>query len=183
MRNVTANRLRWMKMLLALCALSMLLGISAQGQTVRNSVSSQCSRENLMVKQTNTDAAMGGVRTIDYSFTNKSSSLCTLKGYPRYEFLDKLGRRLRRGRAVNSEQLPGDETKYPPQLVTLAPGKTAWFRVYYNAGGAGYTGKPCPVARRVGITAPGTTRSFVLRDEITYCANLQVSTVRSGQPQ
>lgn len=153
------------------------------GRVIDSSVSSQCLRENLSVRQTNTDAAMGGVRTIDYSFTNKSSSTCTLKGYPRYELLDKLGRVLRRGRAVNTEQLTGDETKYPPRLVTLEPGKTAWFRVYYNAGGAGYTGKPCPVARRVRITAPGTTRSFVLRDEITYCADLQVSTVRSGQPQ
>src|SRR5947199_2230585 len=96
----------------------------------------QCIRESLSLKEGETDAAMGGVRVTDYVFTNTSSSPCTLNGYPRVELLNRKGRVARR--AVNSDQLPNDSEKMPPQLVTLEPGKTAWFRIYYNSGGAGH---------------------------------------------
>src|SRR5262249_48218379 len=133
---------------------------------------SQCQGVNLAIKQIDTDAAMGGVRTADYSVTNKSSAPCTLQGYPRFELLDRNGRRVPHGLAVNSAQLPGDESRKPAKLVTIESGQEAWFRIYYNAGGAGYTGKPCPAGRKVKITPPGTTRTFILRDEVTLCADL-----------
>ena len=125
---------------------------------------------------------MGGHNTIDYALKNNSSSACTLKGYPRFELLNKSGKLISRGRAINSQQIPGDETKQPPQLVTIEPGKEAWFLVYYNNGGAGYMGQPCPVSRRVKIVAPGTTKSFFLKENITSCSTVQVSPVRSGPP-
>jgi hypothetical protein len=123
---------------------------------------------------------MGGLNTIEYALKNNSSGACTLKGYPRYELLDKSGKVRLRGRAINSQQLPGDDAKMPPRLVTIEPGKEAWFRVYYNSGGAGYVGKPCPVSRKVRITAPGTTRAFVLKESITSCRTVEISAVRSG---
>ena len=146
-------------------------------------LSQPCRGGDISVKQVDADAAMGGVRTVDYIFTNKSAAACTLSGYPSYRLLDKRGRLLRHGRAVKSDQLPGDETKQAPQLVTVEPGKDAWFRVYYNSGGAGYIGKPCPTARKIKIIAPGTTRVFILRDEITLCADLRVSSVGGGPRQ
>jgi hypothetical protein len=138
-----------------------------------------CRGEDLSVRHVADDAAMGGHHLIDYAFRNKSASPCTLKGYPRYELLDRSGKVRRGGRAINSQQLPGDETNEPPQLVTLEPGKEAGFRVYYNNGGAGYTGRPCPLSRRVRIKAPGTSRSFVLREEIRSCRSVLVSSVRN----
>jgi hypothetical protein len=126
---------------------------------------------------------MGGQNTIDYAFKNDSALPCTLMGYPRFELLDKSRKVRPRGRAINSRQLPGDESKQPPQSVTIEPGKEAWFRVYYDSGGAGYVGKPCPVSRMVWISAPGTTRSFVLPEKITSCRKVNVSAVRSGLPQ
>jgi len=126
---------------------------------------------------------MGGQRMIEYAFKNKSSSPCTLIGYPHFELLDKSGTVRPRGRAINSEQPPGDEAKQMPRLVTIAPGKDAGFRVYYNSGGAGYVGKPCPLSRKVRITAPGTTRHFVLRDQIRSCRSVEVSAVRSESPE
>jgi hypothetical protein len=145
-------------------------------------VSSPCRRQDLSLKEGETDAAMGGVRSTNYTFTNKSQSPCTLQGYPRYELLDKAGKVRPRGRARNSSQLMGEETKQAPQLVTIEPGKEAWFRIDYNAGGAGYLGKPCPVSRRVRILAPGITKPFLLKDNIQSCNTVQVSAVRSGQP-
>jgi hypothetical protein len=126
---------------------------------------------------------MGGVRTIDYAFKNISSSPCTLRGYPRFELLDTSGMVRPRGRAIHARQLPADEVNQPPKLVTIPAGHEAGFRVYYNSGGAGYLGKPCPDSRRVMITAPGTTRRFVLRERITSCRDVEVSAVTSELPR
>jgi hypothetical protein len=142
-----------------------------------------CRNQDLSVRHVTDDAAMGGLRMIGYAFKNKSAAVCTLRGYPRFELLDKSGAVRPHGRAINSQQLPTDEEKRPPQMVTVEPGKEAGFRVHYNTGGAGYLGKPCPVSHRVRITAPGTTRRFVLREEISLCGGLQVSAVRNEVPQ
>ena len=141
---------------------------------------SPCRGQDLSVRHVTEDRAMGGQNSIDYAFKNTSSNSCTLKGYPRYELLSKAGTILPRGRAINSRQLPGDDTMMPAQLVTIAPGQEAWFRVHYNSGGAGYMGKPCPMSRKVRIVAPGTTRAFVVKEDISSCRNVEVSAVRSG---
>ena len=145
----------------------------------RAAPSAPCRGEDLTVRHVTDDAAMGGQRTIDYAFKNTSSSSCTLIGYPRFELLDESGRGRPRGRAINSPQLPGEDAKQQPQLMTIYPENEAEFRVYYNSGGAGYVGKPCPVSRKVRIIAPGTTRPFILRERISSCREIQVSAVHS----
>jgi hypothetical protein len=127
------------------------------------------------------DAAMGGSRLVDYAFTNTSSTPCTLFGYPRFILLDKWGRPMRGGRAVNSDQLP--DGNLSPRLVRLEPGKTAWFRIHYNSGGAGYVGKPCPISEKVRITAPGTKRAFILDEGISRCRRVEISPVQNGLPE
>jgi hypothetical protein len=144
---------------------------------------SSCHNQDLSVRHVTDDAAMGGVNMIAYAFKNTSSSPCTLKGYPRFELLDKSGAVRPRGRAINSRKLVGDDEPHPPVLVTIEPGKEVGFRVYYNSGGAGYLGKPCPVSRRVRITAPSTTRRFILREQITSCRTVEISAIRSDLPQ
>jgi hypothetical protein len=125
---------------------------------------------------------MGGQRTIDYAFKNISSSPCTLIGFPRFELLDPSQTVRPGGRAIRTQQLPDDEVNQQPKLVTIAAGHEAGFRVYYNSGGAGHVAKPCPVSRRVRITAPGTTRHFVLREKITSCRGVEISAVSSELP-
>lgn len=142
-----------------------------------------CRDQDLSLRHVTDDAAMGGVRMIVYAFKNRSSATCTLRGYPRFELLDKSGAARPRGRAVNSEQLPSDEEKHTLQMVTIAPGEEAGFRVHYKTGGAGYSGKPCPVFYRARITAPGTTKRFVLRERISVCGGLQISAIRSDVSQ
>ena len=153
---------------LLLIGLIAAISTTAMGQTpsVRVSyfmnampVTSRCKGADLSARHVSEDAAMGGRNTVDYAFKNESMSPCTLMGYPQFELLDKSGKVRPRGRAINSQQLPGDATKQLPQLVTIGPDKEAWFRVYYNSGGAGYVGKPCPTSRMVRISAPGTPRS------------------------
>jgi len=137
-----------------------------------------CRGVDLSVRHVSEDAAMGGENLIVYALRNNSSTPCTLRGYPRYELLDKRGQLT--ARAINSRQLPGDDTRLMPQLVTVEPGNEAWFRVHYNSGGAGYTGKPCPVTPKVRVFAPATARPFVMKEEITSCRKVEVSAVRGG---
>lgn len=183
MKKASKSKHGILRILFAFFALSMLCfhDASAQGKQdfthAKILVTERCRESQLEVRHVSEDAAMGGVRTIDYAFTNTSSSPCTLKGHPRFELLNRSGRIVRGGRAAYGLTMMGDEAKAPPRLVTIEPGKTAAFQVYYNAGGAGYMGKPCPSYRRVRITAPGTKRGFVLREDIQLCGSLEVSPV------
>ncbi len=142
---------------------------SARGDS---SASAACRADQLSVRHTGEDAAMGGARRIDYAFTNTSHTPCALKGYPRFEVLSRSGRVVRRGRAA-----AGDGVGNPRDVVSIEPGGTATFFVTYNAGGAGRLGRPCPTYPRVRITAPGDRRGFVLREAIQLCRGLEVSPV------
>jgi hypothetical protein len=139
----------------------------------------RCRDDQLSVRHDLEDAAMGGVRSMQYFFTNTSSSPCTLKGYPRFELLNRSGRPARGGRAANGLTRMGEEFTKPPQAVKIEPGKTATFWIDYRARGAGSIGKPCPTYRKFRITAPGTKRGFIQRDEIEVCSGLEVSPVRA----
>jgi uncharacterized cupredoxin-like copper-binding protein len=175
---------------LTLAAISLALGQTnamdtAYIQSDEASASTQCRGDQLSVREVpnSLDAAMGGERAVDFAFKNISRSPCTLKGYPRVELLDRSGRLARHGRAVNNADLAGDQPGQTPQLVTLAPGKTAWFLFHFNNGGAGHVGKPCPTYPKIKITAPGTKRAFILRDAISSCREVEVSAIQSGMPQ
>ena len=139
-------------------------------------INSPCSRKSLTIKEGETDAAMGGVRQTPYIFTNSSSSPCTLQGYPSVELLNRQGAVARRSTKQKSDD--------PIDIVTIQPGKSAWFNLNYNSGGAGYMGKPCPTYPKVRITAPGIAAAFVLRSEITSCrgTSIEVTSIRSGLP-
>lgn len=139
-----------------------------------------CRGADLGVRNVSDDAAMGGEHIGLYAFRNNSSMPCTLKGYPRFQLLNKAGKMLLHGQAINSQQLNVDEEKHPPEVVTIAAAGEAWFRIHYNSGGAGYMGKPCPTSSQVRIVAPGTTRALMLKDRINPCGTFEVSTVRPG---
>jgi hypothetical protein len=188
MKEASPSKLGNLRMLNAFFALTLLLvfvvfirGTSAQERQgfalTRSLIAARCYDNQLSVRHVTEDAAMGGVRTIDYAFTNTSSSPCTLSGYPRFEVLTRSGRLARNGRASRGLTRLDEEAKKGPHRVTIEPGKAAMFQVYYNAGGAGYMGKPCPIYRKVRITAPGARRGFVLREEIQLCGSLEVSPV------
>lgn len=177
-----------LRMLLAFFALSMLLaqGAYAQGKQEftpgKSLASAQCGDNQLSLRHEDEDAAMGGLRSMKFFFTNTSSSPCTLKGYPRFELLNKSGQTVRGGRASNGLTRMGDELKEAPRQVTIEPGRTATFWIDYLARGAGaVTRKPCPTYRKFRVTAPGTKRVFVQSSSyaIEVCSGLEVSPVRA----
>jgi len=171
-----------LRILFAFFAFSIVLvhNASAQGKQdfkIADKLASiQCRDNQLLVLHVSDDAAMGGLRSIEYDFTNNSLSPCTLKGYPNFEVLNKTGRIVRVGRATHGLNMMGDGVKSTPQLVTIEPGKSARFLVHYNAGGAGRE-KPCPTYGKVRITAPGITRGLVLRESLQLCGGVEVSPV------
>lgn len=143
----------------------------------RQSNAQPCAREALSIKEGEGDAAMGGVRSVPFVLTNVSKSPCTLEGYPALELLNKAGTLVKRA----TKQKLDD----PITMATIEPGKTAWFALNFNAGGAGYMGPPCPTYRQLRITMPGAKRPFLLRSEIQTCArsDFEVTPIKSGTPE
>src|SRR5690349_7495846 len=68
----------------------------------------QCSGGQLSVKAGDEDAAMGGFRTVTYTFTNTSSTPCTLNGYPAFELLNKAGHPIPGKHSVNKAKMVTD---------------------------------------------------------------------------
>src|ERR1041384_864230 len=136
-----------------------------------------CAREELTIKEGETDAAMGGVRLTPFVLTNVSKAACTLEGYPSLELLSKAGAVVKRATKQKSDD--------PITAATLEPGKTAWFALNFNVGGAGYMGKPCPSYPRIRITTPGAKRPFVLRTVTQTCAktDFEVTPLVTGAPE
>lgn len=136
-----------------------------------------CAREALSIKEGETDAAMGGVRRTPFVLTNVSKAACTLEGYPSIQLLNKAGAVVKRAAKQKSED--------PITAATVEPGKSAWFALNFNSGGAGYMGPPCPTYRQLRITTPGAKSPITLKTEIQTCAGSQfdVTPVQSGTPE
>lgn len=162
-------------MILAFCALSMLFAHHAHGQSKQAFARGEglapapCRNDQLSL-QPEFEAAMGRLRHFRFFLTNTSSTPCTLMGYPRLEMFNNSRRSTRSIRAANVE-------RDAPQLVTIESGKTVTFLISYTARHEdGPTGKPCPTYRKFRVTAPGTTRVFVLSNShpIEVCSSLGV---------
>lgn len=135
---------------------------------------SRCTGEHLSLKRVADDAG-AGQRAVIFAFTNTSSSPCTLSGYPGFMMLNKVGLPLRGTHISRNGE--------PAQVVRLEPGGKAWFEITYSACGVGGTGVRCPTSAKVRITAPGTKRAFVLREQIDpYRGRVGVTPVQSQQP-
>ena len=141
---------------------------------------SQCQASQLSVSRVSDDAGVGN-RAVNFAFTNTSPTPCTLSGYPIFTPLDRRGRRLRGVSVVQSEGTYFMPTA-PPKEVRLEPGKTAWFQIAYSA--VQNSPRKCPTSSKVKITAPGTARVFILREEIAPCQHkVSVTPVRGGLPE
>jgi hypothetical protein len=156
--------------------------------TLAHTKLAKCRSEQLFLREGEGEADIGGKRYGNYIFTNTSSAPCTLAGYPKFVLLNK-ARQLLRGVKIKytdafmngsaNENQSGNNLK----SVTLAPGKTAWFQIFYNDGMALDHKKPFPVAAKVRVTAPNTARPFVVDSQIQACCGIQVSSIRNGSPQ
>lgn len=162
------------------------------GSGNKSSAIARCLGEQLSLREVEGEADMGGKRYGNYVFKNISSKTCTLSGYPNFVLLNKAGQPLGGNSGVKVEYandfvISADENQSDnassPSPVTLAPGETAWFQIFYNDGMALERKKPFPVSAKVKVIAPNTTRAFVLNSKIQTCCGVQVSLIRGGLPQ
>jgi hypothetical protein len=147
-------------------------------QPGKTSAPAQCLGEQLSASRISDDAG-AGQRGVNYGFTNKSAKPCTLTGVPRLVLLDRRGRRVR-GVHVSYADASYFQPGESAEIVTLDPGKSGWFEITFSA--CQDPGK-CPASYKVGITAPGTKRVFVLKERIdAWAGKVFVAPVRSGVP-
>jgi len=175
-----------MRPLKFLLVLLPVFAISIYGQNSRHGGGEQvpaCAGSKLTLRRIGDDAAMGGNRTIDYDLVNNGPAKCSLDGYPGYVLTTSSGKAIARGKAINAEQLPGEDQIHRPEPVVLRSGEGAWFRIYFNSGGAGHVGKPCPQSSKVRITIPGGGKTIVLNEQIQSCMTVQISSIRPGKPE
>jgi Protein of unknown function (DUF4232) len=123
-------------------------------------------------------SAAAGSSYYPIDFTNTSSSACTLYGYPGVSFVTASGSQV---------GMPATEdTVYPRQLVTLAPGGTAHAELRIAAAQNYPTSTCSPVSvSRLKVYPPGQTSALFIPVTSTGCSNpsvpiLAVQTVQSG---
>ena len=110
-------------------------------------------------------------------FTNSSGSACTLYGFPGVSFVSAASKQV--GAAAT------EDSTYPRQLVTLAPGATAHasLRVVDAANYPASTCKPVAV-QRLRVFPPNQTTALYISLAVTACSNpsVQILTVQTVQP-
>ena len=121
--------------------------------------------------------AAAGTAFYSIEFTNTSSSACTLYGYPGVSFVTASGSQV--GAAAT------ENTVYPRQLVTLAPGATAHAELGVGTA-QNYPSSTCsPVTvSALKVYPPGQTSALLLAISTTACSNtsVQILSVQTVQP-
>ena len=154
---------------------------TTKSSTFPNSVAStpaRCQTSQLSVRQVSGDAGVGN-RAIIYAFTNTSSSVCTLYGYPKFQPLNAKGQPIKEIQVIQSEITYFHQGK--PRQVTLAPGAQASFQIAYNAV---HEGQSCTQVSKVKIAPPNTDQFLTLAEQFTPCGahggSIKVTPVESG---
>ena len=129
------------------------------------------------------DADMGGKRYQKFVFTNLADQPCTLRGFPTFVVLNRAGKALANGKAKYSNDFPNGPApeNMKPVAVTLEPGKTAWFQIYYNDGMALDHKGSYPKAYKFLITAPKGDKAFVMRTDIEPCCGVIVGSIQPAE--
>ena len=70
-----------------------------------------------------------------------------------------------------------------PKRVTLQPGKTAWFQLFYTDGVISADRKsPAPDSYKIKVKAPRTDKEFVIKSQIHTYKEAVVYFLREGLP-
>jgi len=161
------------------CAVS--LAVSACG----GSGVGPCRSAQLKLRLGQTGAAMGSVGA-SATFTNISSSPCTLDGYPGLQMLSTTGARL--PTVVDHSTSVTTVPRLRARVVSLKPGGRATFYLGFEDA-TGYGSDTCPTSARVAVTPPGDrapiTVSWQLQPyggttEHLQCGRISLSPVVSG---
>ena len=117
----------------------------------------RCAAASLVVWVGPIQGAAGSVAA-EFGFTNHSSGICSLDGYPFVQMLNKSGKSL----STHDQRAPG-AFSILEKTVILAPGKTAYFGLIY-ASQTGYGNLTCPTAARAEVhSATGHPNTHFVR--------------------
>jgi uncharacterized protein DUF4232 len=140
----------------------MLALLAALAGVAHSQSTATCPGSQLSVRREASDAAMGGRRTVFYSFKNNSPKPCKLEGGPAYMLLNSAGHQ------IKASMPPGEGVPNDPKPVTLAPGGKAFFSVNYTScesiNSTMGRRKHCTSSAKARIAAHGTKRTFIIRE-------------------
>jgi len=117
---------------------------------------------------------------VDYiHFTNRSTAVCTMVGYPGVAVLDRAGRQQFQALRTPRGFFGGYSGSGAPPSVTLQPGQTATSDLegtYLDSHQAG-----CPTDPAVLVTPPNATTSIRLNITVSVCVAPSIHPVIAGQ--
>jgi Protein of unknown function (DUF4232) len=117
-----------------------------------------CRTSQLQLRAGFTDSGMGRQWTT-YGFRNRSTSACTMAGFPAVRLLDA------RGRVIAT--LPGHDAATSP-VVRLRPGGSAYFSVGQLLHPE-YPGQSCPAAATLVVTPPHQGHALTIAATLAPC--------------
>jgi Protein of unknown function (DUF4232) len=144
-------------------------------QTRIESKSSPCQTKQLSLRRVNVEGGMGHSGAI-YTFTNTSSSACTLSGYPGFKLLDINGRFLTGVKIKFSQNNYFHHTQQQP--VSLIPKDRASFMVAVTR--INRSGQNCPSSAKVEITPPNANQHFTITEKLRSCAVISITPIELG---
>ena len=111
-----------------------------------------------------------------FSFINRSTSACVMRGFPQVEFHTDSGQ------VVREPARPGGGIAGLPtsaHWIVVEPGGQAWFNV---AAAENRSGNPCPTSRDIAASPPGDTRHLIAHTQMPICGDpITVSPMRSAE--
>jgi hypothetical protein len=108
----------------------------------------RCAARQLSARAGGSGVAAGS-ELVELAFVNQGPGTCALYGYPHLSMIDADGRPIA---TTDRDALPGFDS-VAKRVVTLAPGRSAWFGVFF-ADATGYGTLKCPTAARLRLTPP-----------------------------
>lgn len=140
-----------------------------------------CQTKSLEVEIGVANVAMGHVAQ-EIRFKNRSSSTCTMRGYPTLAMLDATGAPLPTHLTFGSDYIV---PVLAVRTVTLASGGVAGFLVGYEDA-TGYSGVTCPTSHTINIYPPHNSHAIQVTWHLTpyggsvtslHCGQLTVSPI------
>ncbi len=124
-----------------------------------------CQPNQLTLSMQTSQGAMGHVAQQD-EFTNKSTTTCTLYGYPGAVMLDSQQKTI--ATKTNWQTTGFSYSNQQKQLVTLHPGGVAYFIVEWSDVPVGAE-TSCPTSTYLSVTPPNDFSVITIADQINAC--------------
>jgi hypothetical protein len=122
-----------------------------------------CTSEQLVLAETRSDAGASS-RALLLTLSNTSVRPCTLKGNVEMRLLDVSGRPL--ANVAVEQRVDGARANAASELITLPPGRNAWFLLIYP-GATG--GQPCHAVTSIEVAPPSDGPALRLARGFDVC--------------